>query len=340
MGCVFAHTNDAPCVCCLQLPTESANSLFDVIKNKIGIDKPITGYDGNQCLAIMKKRTAWISSMSGHPLFVQIKSKWEALSDVLQWVVLPDAADYLDEIENGVNQYCEVLTKYWGDRGLGIVDNYNNTAGTTSKAPCNNNHDGGKCGRGRAGRHDGGRCGRGRDGRHDGGRGGSALDPPEPLPPAGYLRQIYLFAKDQWTPDNTPHSVDHGFNARYKVAQMQFPRVEYLWKVYDHMFACHIIPQIKMYGNLISGSSWFVEAGNAAWKSCFKTFTSKGGGRSKSTLNRSIISQALKRMCMRTHHGVKQHSVHAREIIHRKCAKCGQLMKGHVCPNADSNTGT
>jgi hypothetical protein len=364
----LAHNNNAQCVCCLQLRRGSGNSLFDVIKDKIGLDKPITGYDGNQCLTIMKRRGAWIVSMSGHPLFSQIKSKWEALSDVLEWVVLPNASEYLHDIEIGVNQYCDVLTNYWGGGCLGLV-NDTTTTGTTSTAPCNLNPDG--CG--------GSGCGHGRG--HVRGRGCGhtllgagtiadnpnvalgtntflsdmtsngntihakptvVLDPPAPeaLPPPGYLRQIYLFAKDQYKSNSTPHSGDRGFSARYKAAQVQFPPIEYLWKVYDHMFACHIIPQIKMYGNLISGSSWFVEAGNSAWKSCFKTFTSKGGGRSRSTLSRSVISQALKRMCIRTHHGVKQHSFHARDIIQRQCAKCGQLMKGHVCPFAGPNMDT
>ena len=48
------------------------------------------------------------------------------------------------------------------------------------------------------------------------------------------------------------------------------------WRVYAESFiACHV-PQIEAAGNLLAGSIWFIEAGNAACKAALRRHTSQG----------------------------------------------------------------
>jgi hypothetical protein len=118
--------------------------------------------------------------------------------------------------------------------------------------------------------------------------------------------------------------------AAYKEALDKFPLIEYTWKFYDHAALCHVVPQINHAGNLLAGSSWFIEAGNSAWKATLQHHTSGGGGLSGDSSSK--ILQAFRRMWCKTHPLIREHSIINQEPKYKQtCTACGLLRAGHVC---------
>ena len=113
----------------------------------------------------------------------------------------------------------------------------------------------------------------------------------------------------------------------YSAALLKFPLLEYTWKLYDHFTMCHVAAQIEDVGNLLAGSSWFIESGNAAWKATMRHHTSGGGGR-----DGDQIWQAFKRMWAITHPLIQCWNREFREERYKhKCSLCGQPKEGHRC---------
>jgi hypothetical protein len=118
--------------------------------------------------------------------------------------------------------------------------------------------------------------------------------------------------------------------AAYEETFTKFPLVEYTWKFYDHAAMCHVVSQIQEAGNLLAGSSWFIEAGNSAWKGTLQHHTSGGGGDAGESSNK--ILQAFRRMWNKTHPLIREHSIINKEKKYKQtCSACGLLRAGHVC---------
>ncbi len=263
----------------------SEKTIYNWIEEATGIQRPITGYDGNQCLAILKHKKIWLQALQPHPLFGALHQTWNALHDILHYSVRPDASEHLEPLRGAITQYCNALNDYFAGQELHVKGHMANK----------------------------------------------------------FMRAYYMHAQaivrrqqqqqQQQQPVLPPHQ-EHQQEANEAYLQMQlqlftaYPALEYTYKVYDHFTACHLALQVEENGNLLCGSSWFVEAGNAAWKSALRQHTSRKGGRTEEA--RNIYVQGLRRLWNRTHP-----SLHAWRRVPVKrvpiCKICGLSGTNHIC---------
>jgi hypothetical protein len=277
-------------------PTTVPKTIYDIINNKLTMFRPITRYDGNQCINILMHKDEWLPAFDHHPLSRQIKSKWNSLHDILHIAASVHAQKQLDDLQAALNQYASLQTSYFaaGLRNNGGTVHTDAEAATARSTPRWN-------------------------GRN--------------------VYTAYLLhakaANHAQRPAPAPATThasrpDTATMIAYEEALAKFPLIEYTWKFYDHAALCHIVSQINEAGNLLAGSSWFIEAGNSAWKATLQHHTSGGGGLAGDASNK--ILQAFKRMWSKTHPLIREHSIINQEPKYKQtCTACGLLRAGHVC---------
>ena len=112
----------------------------------------------------------------------------------------------------------------------------------------------------------------------------------------------------------------------------KLPHLFYALSQYDHMVIDHAIPQMKVFGNILNFSSWYLEALNKEWKYYVAYHACHGG---VAAIGRSVDDQTLRRMCVRCDPEVRGAALESMGLSQRApymCSKCHLLKKGHFCP--------
>jgi hypothetical protein len=318
------------------LAQEVPRTLYDVIQDKLQISRPITGYDGNQCADIVMRQEEWLAEIADHPLGRLIVSKWRYLHDILHITVCQDARRQLPDLKTAVAGYTSVMRTYFA-AGIERPTKKDAADITVRGGAVHAPPSGSKLQLKYTGYA-----------RKDGIAVAAAVTATKARAAATTASEAAIAAADATaeaalalvTAEATvtaratlalataaavtarAEAIEAAEVAEreatvmlavaHKAVVEKFPIIECKWKVYDHFTTCHVVAQIEEVGNLLAGSSWFVEAGNAAWKMTLRRHTSRGGGRTEDAKN--PLWQAFKRMWNITHPSIRQHSAANKEL--------------------------